>query len=64
MPSKISQLRALDAEIVHHVIARGKMFEKRERLVNSLMGTPELHDYHAELTEWFKSVQAKESDNG
>jgi hypothetical protein len=59
MASKMNQLRALDAEIVHHVIARGKMLEKRETLVMSLRGTPELEGYQAELTEWLESVKGE-----
>lgn len=57
MPSKMSQLRALDAQIVQHVIERGKMFDKREQLVKSLLGTPELKGYQAELAEWLEAVK-------
>lgn len=54
--TKINQLRAMDAEIVKHVIERGKMFEKREKLVAQLRGNPDLKSYHAELVEWFDSI--------
>jgi hypothetical protein len=59
MPSKISRLRAIDAEIIRHFIERGKMLEKREQLVKSLRGTPELEGYEAELAEWLASIQSK-----
>lgn len=62
MANKMNQLRAPDAEIVKHVIERGKMLERRQKLVESLRGTPGLKGYQAELLEWLESV--KERANG
>jgi hypothetical protein len=59
MSSRISQLRAIDAEIIRHVLERGKMLEKRAKLVASLKGSPELEGYEDELTEWLASMQSK-----
>lgn len=62
MTSKISQLRAIDAQIVQHVIDRGKLWEKRERIAQSLAGSSELSDYQAELAEWLTSMSIKSKD--
>lgn len=59
MAVTVNQLRVIDAEIVKHVIERGKMFEKREKLVAQLRGNPDLKSYQAELEEWFNSIGVK-----
>lgn len=57
----VSQLRVLDAEILHHVIERGKLWEKRKRLVNLLGESAELSDYHSELKEWLGEMTTTQS---
>lgn len=54
--SSIQKLRELDAEIVSHVIERGKLWDKRKKLVAALQGSADLATYHVELTEWFSEV--------
>lgn len=54
--SKINQLRQVDAEIIEHVIARGKLWEKRRRLVQIIGECPELTDYQNELKEWLDEM--------
>lgn len=56
MASAIEKLRQVDAEIVTHVIERGKLWEKRKKLVQQLSGSSDLETYHAELTEWFHEI--------
>jgi len=56
MTSKIEKLRQIDAEIVSHVIDRGRLWEKRRKIVEALQGNPELATYHAELSEWFSEI--------
>ena len=56
MTSRIARLRQVDAEIVSHVIERGRLWEKRNKLVEQLRGSSELETYLAELTEWFNEV--------
>lgn len=56
MTYKINQLRAVDAEIIQHVVERGKLWEKRKRIAQSLVGSAELADYQAELAEWLSEM--------
>lgn len=63
MPSKMSQLRAVDTEIVQHVIDRGKLWEKRKRIIQSLAGSDELGCYQAELKEWLEEVNSNDSND-
>lgn len=58
---KMSQLRELDCAIVRHVIERGKMMEKREKLLNALRGTNELDAYSSELGEWLETMRKEPS---
>lgn len=59
MASPIEKLREIDAQIVQHVIERGKLWAKRGKLVEQLQGSEALKTYHAELTEWFNEIGIK-----
>jgi len=63
MSSAIEKLRELDAQIVQHVIDRGKLWEKRKALVAKLQGSDDIKTYHAELTEWFNEIGIKEKQS-
>lgn len=49
---EVDQLRAIDAEILQHVIERGKLWAKRQRILNSIELCDDLSCYQAELKEW------------
>lgn len=55
--SKIEQLRVIDAEIVRHVLDRGKLWEKRKKIAQSIPpDSEELKSYQAELQEWLGAM--------
>lgn len=55
--SKVEQLRVIDAEIVEHVLARGKLWDKRKKIVESIPSdSEELNSYQAELREWLENM--------
>jgi hypothetical protein len=55
--SKVEQLRVIDAEIVQHVLARGKLWEKRKKILQSIPAeSEELKSYQAELQEWLEAM--------
>lgn len=59
MASTMEKLRELDAQIVSHVIERGKLWDKRKKLVEQLQGSEDLKTYYTELTEWFNEIGMK-----
>lgn len=57
--SSVDKLRLIDAEILQHVIARGKLWEKRKKIIKSISASSELSNYQAELAEWLEEMKTQ-----